>query len=1297
MADPENEFRGTERFEIRRRLGAGGMGVVYEAYDRQRSEVVALKTLRRQEASSDLYFFKNEFRTLADVAHPNLINLYEFLVDGDRWFFTMELVDGMPFLEYVSAVETTPPLRAPEDPLISSALTSLAASQPLSSEVERPAIVQNVIPQCDRALIRKPFRERELRSAVTQLAEGLIALHVKSILHRDIKSSNVLVTAGGRVVILDFGISTERATRPADDRGLRMGTPSYMSPEQVLSQSVEEASDWYSVGVLLYRALTGRFPFEGSIAEILQNKLRAEPVPPSELVEDVPDDLSSLSQDLLRRRPQARPRGREVIARLAESSVSPRVSVPSVAVPEAAFVGRDGPLEQLADAFETVRAGTAVSVYIHGASGMGKSALVRRFLDSIEMNHNALVLAGRCYERESVPYKAVDAIIDQLSRYLASLPVARRGELVPADIAALSRLFPALRRFEGRTTHVEGHTRDLLALRREGFAALRQLMGRVAEQQPLVLSIDDLQWSDADSIVLLDDLLRLPDPPRLLLLTSFRSEEIDAKPFLQDLLEQAGGVMRRQLRLEPMTADESRRLAHAVLGRAHPASDALIQDIVTEAAGSPFLVEQLAISALHANAATARGISLADMVSGRVRQLPPGAQPILMTLAVAGRPVESAVAYAATHLMGDERPLVAALRAARLVRSSGSAERVELYHDRIRETLVALIQPGDRRHIHLSLAETLETRRIDDPEGLYEHFMNADQPRRAGVYAMIAASKAAGALAFDQAAVYYRRALDVAPVDGVNTSDLQANLAEALVNAGRSSEAAAVFLDLADHVDSTRALDLQRRAAEQLLMSGRTDQGIDVIRRVLAQIGLRLPEGSKRVLCSLLVRRAHLRLRGLSFLERDLSEIPPEDLQRIDICWAVAAGLSLTDTIRGADFQTRNLLLALRAGEVERIARAIAIETGFSSIPGGPNNRRAVELQRIAEALAQRVGRPHAIGVAALWTGVAASLFGEWKKGYEYSDRALDILTRRCVGVALDIAIAQRFLLFSLMYLGEIRELCRRFPMTLAAAKERGNRYLATDLRTAMNMVWLVDDDPGRAREEVISAMGEFSSRSFLLQHYCALHALTQADLYTGAGIEAVRRVEEQWPALKQSLLLRIQTVRIEARYLRARSALAAAMAGEDQGRCIRVAERMARSIADERMRWSKPIASLLWAASASLRGNHARAIDLLSSAVEGFSSVDMALYAAVARRQMGELLGDDAGRQMVTESDRWMTGQTVKHPQRLAQMLAPGFRSRSSQTASILPRISVQVGGQSDKSTPTWRLPFFTSSAWPS
>ena len=111
---PKLDFEGTDRFEVRRLIGTGTYGRVYEALDRERGSVVALKVLRYLTAEA-LYRFKNEFRALAEVSHPNLVSLYELIEDKGQWFFTMELVDGVDFLTYVRGVDATHVLGS-EDP-----------------------------------------------------------------------------------------------------------------------------------------------------------------------------------------------------------------------------------------------------------------------------------------------------------------------------------------------------------------------------------------------------------------------------------------------------------------------------------------------------------------------------------------------------------------------------------------------------------------------------------------------------------------------------------------------------------------------------------------------------------------------------------------------------------------------------------------------------------------------------------------------------------------------------------------------------------------------------------------------------------------------------------------------------------------------------------------------------------------------------------------------------------------------------------------------------------------------------
>ena len=173
---------------------------------------------------------------------------------------------------------------------------------------------------------------------------------------------------------------------------------------------------------MLYRTLTGRLPHSGKVIEILMEKQRTDPPCPRALCDDVPEDLDRLCMDLLRRDPGERPPGDEILRRLGGAAAD----VPRRAAQRRTFVGRESQLAALRTAFADLCKSKTVSVFVHGRSGAGKSSLIERFLEGVTERGEAVILAGRCYEQESVAYKAVDTLIDSLSRYLAAAAPVRR-------------------------------------------------------------------------------------------------------------------------------------------------------------------------------------------------------------------------------------------------------------------------------------------------------------------------------------------------------------------------------------------------------------------------------------------------------------------------------------------------------------------------------------------------------------------------------------------------------------------------------------------------------------------------------------------------------------------------------------------------------------------------------------------------------------------------------------------------------------------------------------------------------
>ncbi len=435
-------------FEVLEYLGGGGMGDVYRARQVGTNRLVALKTIRGELTSPEQAArFKQEFRRLVDVTHPNLVSLHELFWDSQPWFFTMELVEGVSFLEHVRPGRQGGPLPA------------------------------------DRVEV--------LRTALRQLAAGVAALHQSGKLHRDLKPSNVLVARPeGRVVILDFGLATEmdRDGQHQSSEDRLLGTIPYMAPEQAACSAVSGASDWYSVGVMVYEALTGRLPFIGPPLQILQDKQTREPPPPRDLASEVPADLDALCVDLLRREAGARPSGEEVLRRLGPTT-EPGASVrpPSTTLATGnSLIGRQRHLALLNGAYQQTRQGQTIRVYLRGGSGAGKTALLQTFLDRLHAEGEAVVLAGRCYESESGPYKAVDAVIDALAKFLKRLSPLQAEVYLPRDVQSLFRIFPILGQIRVVAEPVRQPVQfpDQRELRRQAFASLRELLAPGQPETP---------------------------------------------------------------------------------------------------------------------------------------------------------------------------------------------------------------------------------------------------------------------------------------------------------------------------------------------------------------------------------------------------------------------------------------------------------------------------------------------------------------------------------------------------------------------------------------------------------------------------------------------------------------------------------------------------------------------------------------------------------------------------------------------------------------------------------------------
>jgi hypothetical protein len=1209
------------RFKVLRRIGEGGMGVVYEAFDEQRRARVALKTLSVSDGRG-IYQFKNEFRALSRLYHPGLVHLHHLFVDDDTWFFTMDLIDGQRFDRWA-----------------------------------RPAGVLD---------------EQRLRRGLRQLVEALAAIHQAGKVHRDVKSSNVLVSRDDRVVVLDLGLVVDSDKGGAGQtlsEWVLAGTPEYMAPEQAFGLPATSASDFYGMGVMLFEALTGRLPFRGQLGQILVAKQHEPALWPELERGDPPRDLAELCMALLAKDPARRPSAAQMLASpaLPDTGSSPAPSVPLTSRSGTALLGRAAELATLETAQRDAALGQPVLVLLSGESGIGKTELCRAFLDQVQSADLAVVLGGRCYEREGVPFKAIDPLIDELSRFLRRRSREEALALLPRDVFALVQLFPVLGRVEVIAEAPARPVSDPYELSRRAFAAFAELLGRMRDRRPLIIHIDDVHWTDADSVTFLRHvLIDRGVCPALFLLTR-RSEEHGSGLSGQGALEQLLGAARsnpalsvRELLLSPLPASCAEQLALELLDRDDPEGPDLCRSIALESRGSPFFVNELARLARTSDKGSERP-SISDVISTRVAGLPIQARRLLAVVALVGQPLSVRVALEAT---GARHADLDALLEAHLVRETEAAgqELYECYHDRIREAVAAASAGPAAKEQYRALAAALRGDAAVDPELLSRCWEGAGEHAEAARAAVVAAGRASLAMAFDHAATLYQKAFDLGAPSGREAIELLTLLARALENGGRGAEAAAVYRRAASLEDGDASLELLRHAADQLLATGHVDRGTELLRSLCTTLGVDFPTSSGSLLLSLAWNGLRLRFADPSADAPARRAPSPRQALRLRTARTVVTGLSGYLTAHAATVAGQYLLLALDSGDLTERVRGLGFNAYLQS-HSDPKSPRTLGLLRRMDELASTSGRAELTGFASLMKGTADFHFDRYRDGRRHFERALADL-RGCTGVTWEIDAANIYDELCAMYAGDHADIAHTVPTLVDEALRRGRVWTGAMLSGFAGMpAWLGVDGGQGYRRQLAQVARLWRPRSrpqwpdYVLLMGEALVSIYEAQPQRGYELLEARRADYARYMLGRGA----GTGRVNYEVHLARCAAAAlGMTARHGHRSERRGwvQQLRRAIAAVEKHESTKARGLALSFQAVLgfeRGARAEAIELLRRAHAAFARAEMCMYAAACERRLGVLVGGDEGRELRARGDAFMRRQEVADIEANTELYCPG------------------------------------------
>ena len=645
------------RYELQEELARGGVGRVYRARDRSTGHDVALKRLLSgaQSRGPLLALFEREYHTLRSLKHPRIIEVYDYGVDRDGAYYTMELLSG----------------------------TDLGKLAPL------------------------PYQQA--CAYLRDVASSLALLHARRLLHRDVSPQNVRVTEGGRCKLIDFG-----ALMGFGVASHIVGTPPCIPPEALRGAPLDQRADLYALGATAYYLLTRRHAYYAtSIAALTEAWQHAAP-PPSQYAAGIPKGLDDLVSSLIHQDPLVRPASAaEVIDRLNAVAQLPGEDEPLAAASyfwSTGLVARERELEQLQRALRDAIKGKGSALVLRGAAGVGRSRLLA------EACVQAQLAGATVLQVDADRHRHTNGVAIALAATL--LDVAPDAALAAAAPHApvLVRLSPVLEaRLEtaerAQIPETPGEWRGRVQ------AALAGWLGAISAERPLVIAVDNLESADDASTALLATLSVGAPACKLLILTALRNDQSErSEGSLRYLLEASSAIELAPLSAEQSVALARAMFGDVPnvirLGEwLHRASDGVAshcfelatelrrRGIVRYAAGTWVVPHDAGTEALPAG--------LREALSARLERLSPQALSLARALSVNGTPLEVELCRLAAEATGvnDVFAQLDELTDNDVLALAG--DRYRFRHEALRELLLAPLADAQRRTLHRAMARAL--------------------------------------------------------------------------------------------------------------------------------------------------------------------------------------------------------------------------------------------------------------------------------------------------------------------------------------------------------------------------------------------------------------------------------------------------------------------------------------------------------------------------------------------------------------------------------------------------------------